>query len=217
MDVINLQITVIEESLAILCTPATDVVIGHRECRVIRITHPEDRPVLAVVGDAPETSLGRDESLVAVVIVGKSFGRLGEVNLVGRGGNEVFGLFAVRGSLSKRRVGLEIGETAAGGVVEEVAAEVVGTEAESRVLVDRDGRIRVRFAAHRRVAGGGTRGVLVQVVRLVGRGLGFALLVIGRRRTAVANRVVVEVLGEARDGLAVLRSAGRSQFAARIV
>ena len=58
---------------------------------------------------------------------------------------------------------------------------------------------------------------MVKIVRLISRGLGFALLVVGRRRTAVANRVVVEVLGEAGDGLAVLRAAGRCQLAAGIV
>ena len=44
-----------------------------------------------------------------------------------------------------------------------------------------------------------------------------ALLIVGRRRTAVTDGVVVEVLGEAGDELAVLRSAGRSQFASGVV
>ena len=85
MDVINLQITVIEESLTILCTPATDVVVGHRERRIVRITHPKDRTVLTVVGDAPETGLGRDQRLVAVIVVGEGLGRLGKVDLVSLG------------------------------------------------------------------------------------------------------------------------------------
>ena len=58
---------------------------------------------------------------------------------------------------------------------------------------------------------------MVQVVRLISRGLGFAPLVIGRRRTAVADRIVIEVLGEARDRLAILRTAGRNQLAAGVV
>ena len=58
---------------------------------------------------------------------------------------------------------------------------------------------------------------MIQVVRRVGRGLRLTLLVVGRRRAAVADGVVVEVLGEARDRLAVLRAAGRSQLAARVV
>ena len=115
------------------------------------------------------------------------------------------------------RISFEIGEAASGGIVEEVTTEVVGTEPEGRVLVDRDRRIRVRFAANRRVTGRCARSVLVQVVRLISRGLGFAPLVIGRRRTAVTDGVVVEVLGEAGDGLAVLRAAHRSQFTTMIV
>ena len=58
---------------------------------------------------------------------------------------------------------------------------------------------------------------MVQVVRLISRGLGFAPLVIGRRRTAVTDGVVVEVLGEARDRLAILRATGRSQLASGVV
>ena len=119
--------------------------------------------------------------------------------------------------MRKSRIGLEIGETAGGGVVEEVAAEVVRTKAEGRVLVDRDRRFGRGFAAHRRVAGRGARYVLVEVVRLIGRGLRFTLLVVGRRRAAVTDGVVVEVLGEAGDRLAVLRAAGRNQFASGVV
>ena len=44
-----------------------------------------------------------------------------------------------------------------------------------------------------------------------------ALLVIGRRTAAVTNRVVVEVFREARDRLAILRAARRSQLAAGVV
>ena len=58
---------------------------------------------------------------------------------------------------------------------------------------------------------------MIEVICLIGRGLRFALLVVGRRRTAIADGVVVEVLGEARDRLVVLRSAGRSQLGAGIV
>ena len=45
----------------------------------------------------------------------------------------------------------------------------------------------------------------------------FTLLVVGRRRAAVTDGVVVEVLGEAGDRLAVLRAAGRNQFASGVV
>ena len=178
---------------------------------------PTNRAVFAVVGNAPGASFGCNQRLVTIVIVGEHLGRLGEVDLVSLGRNEVFGFFAVRGSLRKSRVCFEIGESASGGIVEEVTTEVVGTEPEGRVLVDRDRRIRVRFAANRRVTGRCARSVLVQVVRLISRGLGFAPLVIGRRRTAVTDGVVVEVLREAGDGLTILRATGRSQLGAGIV
>ena len=58
---------------------------------------------------------------------------------------------------------------------------------------------------------------MIEVICLIGRGLCFALLVVGRRTATVADGVVVEVLGEARDRLAVLRAAGRSQLRARVV
>ena len=144
------------------------MVVGHRERRVIGIALPENRTVLAVVGDAPEASFGCDERLVSVIVVGEGFGRMSKINLVSCGRDEVFGLFAVRGSLRKSRVCFEIGESASGGVIEEAAAEIIGAEAESRVLVDRDRRIRIGFAAHRRVAGGGALRILIEVVRRVG-------------------------------------------------
>ena len=142
---------------------------------------------------------------------------MSKINLVSCGRDEVFGLFAVRGSLRKSRVCFEIGESASGGIVEEVTAEVVGTESEGRVLVDRDNRIQIGFATNRRVAGRGTRYVLVEVICLIGRCLRLALLVVDRRRTAVAYGVVVEVLRESGDRLTVLRAAGRSQLASGIV
>ena len=157
---------------------------------------------------SPETGLRRDQGLVAVIVIGEGFWRLRDVNLVGFGRDEVFGFFAIRGGLAERRVCFEVGETAGGGVVKEVATEVVGAEAEGRILVDRNRRIGIGFATNRRVARRGAGGVLVQVVRLVGRSLSFALLIVGRRRAAVAKRVVGEVFREARDRLAVLRSAG---------
>ena len=155
--------------------------------------------------------------MVSVIVVGEGFGRLREVDLIGRSRDKVFGFFAVRGSLRQRRVSFEIGESTRGGVVEEVAAEIIGAKAEGRVLVDCDHRIRIGFATNRRVAGRGARGVLVEIVCLIGRCLRLALLVVRCRRTAVTDGVVVEVLGEAGDGLAVLRSAGRSQLGAGIV
>ena len=155
--------------------------------------------------------------MVAVGVVGEGLGRLGEVDLIGSSRDKVFGLVAVRGGLAERRVGLEIGEAASGCVVKEVATEVVGAEAEGRVLVDCDRCVRIGFAAHRRVAGGSALRVLIQVVGLIDRGLRFAPLVIGSRTATVADGVVVEVLGEARDRLAVLRAAGRSQLRARVV
>ena len=85
------------------------------------------------------------------------------------------------------------------------------------MTIDGHARFGRGFASYRRVAGGGARGVLVEIVCLIGRGLRFTLLVVGRRRAAVADRIVIEVLGEARDGLAVLRAAGRSQFAPGVV
>ena len=155
--------------------------------------------------------------MVSVIVVRKGFGRLCDIDLVGHGGNEIFGFFAVHGSLGERCVGFEICETTSRVIIEEVAAEVVRAKAEGRILVDRDRRIRIGFASYRRVAGRSTGNVLVEVVGLIGRGLRFALLIVGRRRTAVANRVVVEVLRKARDWLAVLRAAGRSQLASGIV
>ena len=99
------------------------MVVAHRDDGIaLRPTH---RAVLAVVGDAPEAGLRRDHGLVAVIVVSEGLGRLGEVDLIGRGRDEVVGLVAVRGGLAERRVGFEIGETAGGGVVKEVAAEVV--------------------------------------------------------------------------------------------
>ena len=193
------------------------MVIAHYKRRVVGIAHPADRTVFAVVGDTPEAGLRRYQRLVAVIVVSEGFGRLGEVDLVGHGRNKVFGLFAVRGSLGERRVGFEICETTCGGIVEKVATEVVGAKPEGRILVDRDGRVGVGFASHCHVAGRCARRVLVQVIGLIGRGLGFALLIVGRRRAAVADRVVVEVLRETGDRLAVLRSAGRSQLGAGIV
>ena len=213
--VCNLQIAVIEEALGVLGMSAALAVVAHRDDGIaLRPTH---RTVLAIVGDAPEAGLGCDEGLVAVIVVSERFGRLGDVDLVGCSGNKVFALIAVRGGLGERCVGFEIGEASGRGVVKEVTAKVVGTETEGRALVDRDGRIRVRFAANRRVTGGGTHCVLVQVIRLIGRGLRLALLVIGRRTAAVADRIVIEVLGEARDRLAILRATGRSQLASGVV
>ena len=203
-----LQIPVVEESLIILHTAAAHMVIGHRECRVVGIAHPEDRTVFTVVGDAPETGLGCNQRLVAIVIVCEGLGRLGDIDLIGLGRDEVVGFVAVRDGLGERRVGFEIGEAARRRVIEEVAAEVVGTESEGRVLVDCDHRIRIGFAANRRVAGCGTRGVLVEIVRRVGRCLCLTLLVIGSRTATVADGVVVEVLGEAGNRLAILRTAG---------
>ena len=86
---------------------------------------------------------------------------MSKINLVSCGRNEVFGLFAVRGKLAERRIGFKIGETTCGGIVEKVATEVVGAKPEGRILVDRDGRTRIGFAAHRRVTGGGARCILV--------------------------------------------------------
>ena len=114
------------------------MVVAHRDDGIaLRPTH---RAVLAVVGDAPEAGLRRDHGLVAVIVVSEGLGRLGEVDLIGRGRDEVIGLVAVRGGLAERRVGFEIGEAAGRGVVEQVATDVVGAKAESRVLVDRDRR-----------------------------------------------------------------------------
>ena len=217
VKVADLEISVVEKPLIVLLAATTHVIIAHRQRRIVGIAHPANRAVFTVVGDSPETGLRRDQGLVAVIVVSERFGRLSDVELVGCSGNKVFALIAVRGGFGERCVGFEIGETAGGGVVEEVAAEIIGAEAEGRVLVDRDSRIEIGFTAHRRVTGGGTGSILVQVVRLVGRGLRFALLVVGRRRTTVANRVVVEVFGEAGDGLAVFRAAGRSQLRARVV
>ena len=90
------------------------MVIGHRECRVVGIAHPEDRTVFTVVGDAPEAGLGRDQRLISIIIVGEGLGRLGEIDLVGGRRDKVFGFFAVRGSLRQSRVGLEIGEATSG-------------------------------------------------------------------------------------------------------
>ncbi len=138
------------------------MVVAHRERCVVGIAHPEDRTVFAVVGDALKSGLGRDEGLVAIVIVVEGFGRLGDIDLIGLGRDEVVGFVAVCGGLGERRVGFEIGESTRGGVVEEVAAEIIGAKAEGRILVDRDRRIRVRFAANRRVAGRGARGVTLR-------------------------------------------------------
>ena len=193
------------------------MVVAHRERRIVGIAHPKNRAVLAVVGDAPKSGLGCNQSLVAVGVVGEGLGRLGEVDLIGSNRDKVFGFFAVRGGLRQSRVCFEIGEAASGCVVEEVAAEVVRAEAECRVLVDHDNRIQIGFATHRRVAGRGTLRVLIQVVGLIGRGLGFPLLVVGRGSAAVANRVVVEVLRESGDRLTILRAAGRSQLTAGVV
>ena len=96
----NLQIAVIEEPLIVLLASTAHVVVGHRECRVVGIAHPKNRPVLAVVGDAPEACLGRDEGLVAIIIVVEGFGRLGEVDLIGLGRDEVVGFVAVRASVA---------------------------------------------------------------------------------------------------------------------
>ena len=162
------------------------MVVGHlKNCSIVRIVglfdlFPANRTVLAVISDAPETGLGCDQRLVAIVIVGEGLGRLGNVNLVGLGGDKVFGLVAVCNGLGERRVGFEIPETAGRGVVKKVAAEIIGAEAEGRVLVDRDRRFGRGFAAHGRIAGRGARRVLVEIIRLIGRDLRFALLVVGR-------------------------------------
>ena len=90
------------------------MVVAHRERCVVGIAHPEDRAILAVVGDTPEAGLRRYQRLVAVIIVGEGLGRLGEVDLVGDRRDKVFGFFTVRGSLRQSRVGLEIGEATSG-------------------------------------------------------------------------------------------------------
>ena len=217
MVVSNLQVAVINETLVVLRHAAAHAVETHRDR--VRTLRPEDRAVLAIVGDAPETGLRRDQSLVAVVIIGEGFRRLRDVNLVSCCRDEVTLFFSTSTYclFSRYRVGFEIGETTGGRVVEEVTAKVVGTEAEGRVLVDRNRRIGIGFATNRRVAGSRARCILVEVVGLVSRGLGFALLVVGCRRTAVADRVVVKVFREAGDGLAVFGATRRSQLAARVV
>ena len=118
---------------------------------------------------------------------------------------------------SRYRVGFEIGETAIRSIVKEVAAEIVGTETEGRIFIDRDRRIGIGFAANRRVARRGARRVLVEVVRHVCGSLDFALLVVGCRTAAVADGVVVEVLGEAGDWLAIFGAPRRGQLAAVVV
>ena len=143
----DLQVAVVEEPLAVLRPPPPHVVVGHRERRIVGIAHPKNRAVLAVVSDAPETGLGRDQRLVAVIVVGEGLGRLGEVDLVGCGGDKVFGLVTVCDKLAERRVGFEIGEAASGGIVEEVAAEVVGTEPVRFVTIDGNKRIEIGFAS----------------------------------------------------------------------
>ena len=86
------------------------MVVCHRKCRVVGIAHPKNRPVLAIVSDAPEAGLRRYQRLVAIIVVGEGLERLGEIDLVGRCGDKVFGLVAVCSGLGKRRVGFEIGE-----------------------------------------------------------------------------------------------------------
>ena len=75
-------------------------------------------------------------------------------------------------------------------------------------------RLAIDICSHKRRGAGR---ILIEPIRLIVRGLRLALLVIGRRRTAVADRVVVEVLREAWNGLAVLCSSGRSKLAAVVV
>ena len=61
------------------------MVVAHRERCVVGISHPEDRAVLAVVSDAPKAGLGCNQRLVAVIIVGKGLGRLGDVDAARHG------------------------------------------------------------------------------------------------------------------------------------
>lgn len=61
------------------------MVVGHRKRRVVGIAHPADRPVLAVVGDAPEAGLRRYQRLVAVIVVLEELWGLGDVDAARHG------------------------------------------------------------------------------------------------------------------------------------
>ena len=67
MEVSDLQITVVDETLIVLRDAATHAVEAHGDNRItLRPTH---RTVLAVVGDLPDSGRGLDERLVAIGVV----------------------------------------------------------------------------------------------------------------------------------------------------
>ena len=56
------------------------MVVAHCQYLIVRIAHPEDRAVLAVVGDTPEAGFGRNQRLVAVIVVLEELRGLGDVD-----------------------------------------------------------------------------------------------------------------------------------------
>ena len=69
MEVRDLQIAVVDETLIVLRHAAAHAVVAHNDIRLA--ARPEDRAVLAVVCDLPDAGRGLDKCLVAVGVVSR--------------------------------------------------------------------------------------------------------------------------------------------------
>ena len=67
MEVLNLKVPVVDETLVVLGHTATHTIEAHGDDRISVL--PAHRAVLAVVGDLPDASRGFDERLVAIGVV----------------------------------------------------------------------------------------------------------------------------------------------------